>query len=60
MGKINHKSAQCVIPIIQLNVTYIEAVHEGKKAHKCMICEATFTLKQSLKRHILLIHEKVK
>ena len=61
MNERNHKISQCVMLIgfIGNLKKHIEAVHEGKKPHKCVICEATFTQKTSLKKHITNVHEKV-
>ena len=36
---------------------YTVAVHEGKKSHKCSICEKSFSQKGSLKLHNLPVHE---
>ena len=34
--------------------------HDGKKSFKCNVCDASFTLNPSLKKHILSSHEKRK
>ena len=36
------------------------SVHEGKKPHKCSICDYSFGKKGKLKRHIQSVHEKNK
>ena len=35
----------------------MEAVHEGKKDHKCVICGKSFSFKKNLRRHINIVHE---
>jgi hypothetical protein len=32
-------------------------VHEGKKPHKCSICDYSFTIEGNLNNHINTIHE---
>ena len=39
---------------------HITFVHEGKKPHKCTICDASFALKAGLKQHVSFAHEKKK
>ena len=39
---------------------HIEGVHEGKKPHKCTVCEKGFTLPGDLTKHIKQTHDKVK
>jgi KRAB domain-containing zinc finger protein len=38
---------------------HIESVHEKKRPHLCSTCEKSFASKQDLKRHILMVHEKI-
>jgi uncharacterized Zn-finger protein len=38
----------------------VESVHEGKKQHKCSICDCSFSLKGNLKAHLQLVHERNK
>ena len=39
--------------------THISSVHDKKKPFKCEICDKEFTLKQSMAKHIVSIHEKM-
>ena len=41
----------------EMNI-HFEAVHEGKKPHKCPNCESKFSQKISLRRHVESIHER--
>ena len=36
---------------------HIYAIHEGKKLHKCSICDLSFAQKQYLKIHVYSLHE---
>ena len=36
---------------------HIDAVHEGKKPHKCSICDKSCVRKDQLKRHLDSVHE---
>ena len=36
---------------------HILAAQNGKKPHKCTICETSFSLKINLQRHLLEVHE---
>ena len=52
-----------VIQIFFLNVNlnkHIESVHDGKKAFKCNICDASFSQKGNLNVHIDSVHEEMK
>ena len=39
---------------------HIAAVHEGKKPHKCSICDYRCAQKTNLNRHILSVHQGIK
>ena len=32
-------------------------MHEGKKLHKCKLCDMSFAYKYGLKGHVLAVHE---
>ena len=36
---------------------HIDAIHEGKKPHKCSICDHSCTTKTNLKHHFTAVHE---
>ena len=36
---------------------HIDAIHDGKKPHKCFICDYCFTTKHELNRHFKVVHE---
>ena len=36
---------------------HIESVHEGKKFHKCDVCEKRYLDKYDLTRHVKTVHE---
>ena len=38
---------------------HIKTVHEGIKAHKCDLCEKSYTSGNSLKIHIKSVHEGI-
>ena len=35
-------------------------MHEKKRPHKCLECDATFAFKHGLTKHIVAVHEKRK
>ena len=37
---------------------HVASVHEGNRPFKCNICDATFSEKANMKRHIFRIHEE--
>jgi uncharacterized Zn-finger protein len=36
---------------------HVDSVHEGKKCHKCSICDRSFARKAHLDVHVNLIHD---
>ena len=36
------------------------AIHEGRKPHKCTICDANFSQKGNLNVHVASVHEEKK
>ena len=41
-------------------ITNVPKLHEGKKPFFCIICNTSFSLKSSLKRHVASVHEGLK
>ena len=39
---------------------HIAVVHEGKKRHKCSICEKHLSTKHHMIKHIVVVHEGIK
>ena len=37
--------------------SHIDAIHGGKKPHKCSICDRSFAGKDKLKRHVNSVHQ---
>ena len=36
--------------------THVASVHERKKPFKCDICDYSFSLKNTMKRHVMTVH----
>ena len=56
----NAKTCIASFALMSVLDKHVASVHEGKKPHKCIICNTTFAQKCNLKSHIDSVHEMKK